>query len=415
MAGGADHDVVIAGAGTTGIAAARALKGAGLRPLLLEARQRMGGRAHTAVFDGQPIDLGAHWLHAARANPLVGLARGLGLDVSRAIYRFRALKDGRKLGIISSYGLDQAWEKSENRIFDMAAIAARNGQDLSIAEAVGTVGPWTDAALFMHGAYDCGAEPETISALDFVSVEDDRDMLVSGGLGALITRLGEGLEVAFGAVVTRMAEAGTGCVVHCADGRSFNAKAAILTLPVPVLKAGCLALPEAAHPLLAAASRFHAATYEHAVLRAPDAPWSSRHDEIVLSMAGREHVALFAHMEGSALHYLDLVASQGRALTGLDEAARRAHVEALLTRHFGNISDSQVLAVTGWLDDPFARGAWALARIGEASARAALRQPFGPINYAGEASSATQWGTVGGAWMEGERAAREVTERLGGV
>lgn len=408
------RDVIIVGAGAAGIAAARKLKQAGFSPLVLEARPRLGGRAVTQDFAGTPIDLGAHWLHAARQNPLVALARGLGLEVSRAVYRFRALKDGTKLGLIASYGLDHAWERAEERIFAAAELAARRGQDMSLAEAVGNAGPWTRAALFMHGAYDCGAEPETISTLDFATVEDDRDMLVSGGLGALIARLGEGLEVTTGVDLRRI-EPGKGhAILTGADGHVWQARAVILTVPLMVLAGGHVTLPPEADSLREASSRFHAAAYEHAILQAADASWSNRHDEIVLSMAGSEHATLFAHMEGSDLHYLDLVAAEGRAFARMDDAGRLEAVRATLARHFGEAASraTRILAVTQWAQDPFARGAWALARIGHSGARAALRQPMGRLFYAGEASSATQWGTVGGAWMEGERAAAQVMGNL---
>jgi hypothetical protein len=56
-----------------------------------------------------------------------------------------------------------------------------------------------------------------------------------------------------------------------------------------------------------------------------------------------------------------------------------------------------------------------MADIGHSSARAAFREPVGTLIYAGEAASESQWGTVGGAWVEGERAAAQALVRLAGV
>ncbi|MGL4729503.1 MAG: flavin monoamine oxidase family protein [Bosea sp. (in: a-proteobacteria)] len=411
--------VIIVGAGTAGIAAARRLKAAGLQPLILEARDRIGGRAVTVDFGGKPVDLGAHWLHAARSNPLVKLARNEGLGVSRAVYRFRALKDGKGLGMIAGYGLDHAWERAEARIFEAADLAERRGHDLSVTEAVGNVGPWTRACLFMHANYDCGMEPEHISTVDFAGVEDDRDMLVAGGLGALIARLAAGLDITTGVEIIRIAQEPDGCTITARDGRVWQARQLILTVPMMVLASGSIAFEPAPEALLSAAATFRAAAYEHAVLRAASAPWSNRHDEIVFSMAGKEpstdHAALFAHMEGADLHYLDLLASEGHRLAAMPEAQRITHVREKLQRHFGATPGVDILHVTAWAADPFAQGAWAMAGIGKSSARTVLRQIHGAITYAGEAASQDQWGTVGGAWLEGTRAAEQMLGQLTGV
>ncbi|MFC6745424.1 FAD-dependent oxidoreductase [Methylobacterium persicinum] len=71
-------DVVVIGAGAAGIAAARTLLAAGLKVAVLEARNRVGGRAWTVALRGHPVDLGAHWLHAGPINPLVALGRERG-------------------------------------------------------------------------------------------------------------------------------------------------------------------------------------------------------------------------------------------------------------------------------------------------------------------------------------------------
>ncbi|MFY9292663.1 MAG: FAD-dependent oxidoreductase, partial [Methylorubrum rhodinum] len=77
-------DVAVIGAGAAGIAAARLLIGRGLSVVVLEARDRVGGRAVTAALRGHPIDLGAHWLHAGPVNPLVALGHARGEPLRRA-------------------------------------------------------------------------------------------------------------------------------------------------------------------------------------------------------------------------------------------------------------------------------------------------------------------------------------------
>src|SRR4051794_41418143 len=90
-----EPDVAIVGAGTAGIAAARRCLAAGLSVAVVEARQRVGGRAVTVTMRGHGIDLGAHWLHSGRANPLVRLAEEGGERLRRAPRARHVLIAGR--------------------------------------------------------------------------------------------------------------------------------------------------------------------------------------------------------------------------------------------------------------------------------------------------------------------------------
>src|SRR5437588_669341 len=77
-----DCDVAVIGAGAAGIAAARRLIERGRSVRVLEARERLGGRAVTLeTAGGGPLDLGCEWLHSADRNPLTELARRSGLHV----------------------------------------------------------------------------------------------------------------------------------------------------------------------------------------------------------------------------------------------------------------------------------------------------------------------------------------------
>src|SRR6266704_2484978 len=77
-------DVAVIGVGAAGIGAARRLAEAGtVSVLVLEARDRVGGRVHTIAPAGFPLDRGAEWLHSADRNPLSPIAKRLGFSVHR--------------------------------------------------------------------------------------------------------------------------------------------------------------------------------------------------------------------------------------------------------------------------------------------------------------------------------------------
>ena len=77
-----EADIVVIGAGAAGIAAARRIKAANRKVIVIEATGQIGGRCltDTATFD-VPFDRGARWMHNPDTNPMVKLARGAGLDV----------------------------------------------------------------------------------------------------------------------------------------------------------------------------------------------------------------------------------------------------------------------------------------------------------------------------------------------
>jgi monoamine oxidase len=76
-------DIAIVGAGAAGLAAAEAVAASGRSGVLLEARDRLGGRGHTIASPVGPLDLGCEWLHSADHNPLVARFQALGLTIDK--------------------------------------------------------------------------------------------------------------------------------------------------------------------------------------------------------------------------------------------------------------------------------------------------------------------------------------------
>src|SRR3954467_5601382 len=88
-------DVAIIGAGAAGLGAAHALAGSGLSVVVLEARDRLGGRAWTVQASPEvTFDVGCGWLHSADNNSLVGIAKQLGFEVNKDLPPWRERADG---------------------------------------------------------------------------------------------------------------------------------------------------------------------------------------------------------------------------------------------------------------------------------------------------------------------------------
>ncbi len=83
-------DVAIIGAGAAGLGAAHALKDSGLSVVVLEARERVGGRAHTIMAASDiTFDLGCGWLHSADKNSFVGIAEQLNFEINKTLPPWR--------------------------------------------------------------------------------------------------------------------------------------------------------------------------------------------------------------------------------------------------------------------------------------------------------------------------------------
>src|ERR1700709_32657 len=123
-------DVAIIGAGAAGIAAAHALTDSGLSVIVLEARDRAGGRAHTIMAAPDiTFDLGCGWLHSADKNRLVGIAEQLHFEIDkpRPPWREQSFDTGFPLAERMDFigALDAFYERAEKA----AGQAAESGRD----------------------------------------------------------------------------------------------------------------------------------------------------------------------------------------------------------------------------------------------------------------------------------------------
>jgi monoamine oxidase len=406
-----EAEVAIVGAGAAGIAAARRCLAAGLTVAVLEARRRVGGRAVTAALRGHPVDLGPHWLHSGPVNPLVALAAQRGETLRRAPLERHLFIAGRRGS--------RAEREARGRAFDRADRAlthhAKDAEDRPAATALPFLGPWREPIATVHGLVS-GRPLAQVSLQDFPSTEYADNRFIAGGLGAYVARLAAGLPIRLNAAVERIDWSGAMVRLGGAFG-AVRARAVIVTIPPAVLQRGALRFtPDLPAAISDAIHGFLAATYEHVVLHWPGAPF--RGADRLASLVGSRHrpPGLLTRIDGTPFHYFELDHPTATALRSPDRATRFAR--RVLAEHFGAraIADLSIPVVTEWRNDPFALSSWSAVPPGRFAIRDTIKAPAGEkLWFTGEYASRAQWGTVGGAWQEGERAADAAVAALRGT
>jgi monoamine oxidase len=406
-------DVVVVGAGAAGIAASRKLVATGKRVVLLEASSQIGGRCVTDTnFFRVPYDRGARSIYWADVNPLARLAPQAGLTLYPA-------PPGQRMRIGRRYAREGEMEDFlANLVRANAAIAdAARKSDMACAQALPKdIAEWRSTIDFILGAYGCGKDLSEVSTADLSRAgERDNGVFCRQGLGTLLARLVPAGILLPSTPATRIRPAGN-IEVETAQGL-FRAEAAIVTVSTNILTSGKLKfdLPKRQ---LDAASKLKLGTRDRVVLEMPGNPLGLRADELVFEKSdAKQTAALFANVYGSSLCMVDVGGSFGRELSAKGETSMVEFAVNWLSGLYGSDVKARFKRshVTRWSEEPWVLGSISAAAPGAQPSRKILTEPIsGRIFLAGEATHETLWGTVGGAWESGERAADSVIRLIGG-
>jgi len=413
---GAAVDVAVIGAGGAGITAAKQLAAAGHAVMLLEARDRVGGRAFTDTSSvGVPWDRGCSWLHASQVNPWVAYARANGFDPVPDAWP-RRLYDGTKS--LEEADLAELRQLRQRMDAELEA-AGRRGLDVPAEQAFTQAtlqDPWYPVAAAGLTAWE-GVEPAGFSALDsFHYVDRGEDMVVEKGYGALLAHYAKGVDVRLRTPVTRLRWTGRGVALDTPAG-TLSAQVAVVAVPSTMVAHGGLVfsphLPmdvlQAHHDLPLGlmnkvALRFKrnfVADEATRVLRQRGSGWRGM-SYIVRPWDENVVIGLSA---GALAHELEAAGEQASVEHALEELAGMLGGDVRKQFDRG--------AATAWAADPYARGAYSHCLPGRFGARERLVQPVGDrIVFAGEHTEQSAYGTLHGAHLSGLRAARQAAQLL---
>jgi monoamine oxidase len=400
-------DVAIIGAGAAGLGAAHALERSGLSVLVLEARDRVGGRGHTIMAAPNiAFDLGCGWLHSANRNSFVGIAEQLHfeIDKTRPPWREQSFDAGFPL----RERLD--FIKALDTFYDRAEEAAKSGRDSAASTWLDPGNCW-NPMIDALSTYINGCELDRVSTLDMDAYEDTEiNWRVRRGYGALMTAYGALCPLALNTQVTLIDHSGVRVGIETSRGR-LSARSVIVTVPTNLIADEAIRF----HPALPAkvdAARGLPLGLADKVMLALDEPDALPKDgnlrgATMRTAMGSFHLRPFGepciegYFGGSFARALEDAGSGALAAQSIDEIA------SLLGNDYRR--KLKPLAESRWAHDPFARGSYSHALPGHAGDRAILAAPVdGRLFFAGEATSPNFFSTAHGARDSGERAAGEV-------
>ena len=419
------YDVIVVGAGMAGLTAARSLAEAGLKVLVVEANDRIGGRIWTRHVGDEAIELGAEFIHG-RPPELWALIKEAGLETYQREGTQICFEDGT-LSDCSGM-MDEVFEPLEK-------LKKFKGEDINFAEYLNReqipMGERSPMIAYVEGFN--AADHREISAASLGvqqkaedASEGDHSYCLRDGYDQLPRYLSERITELGGKVLT-----GTpvqeirwqqGWVKIVSEPWSFNAPRVVITLPLAVLRNRSVQIEPLPSHILEAAERLRMGQVRRFTLLFAEKFWEG----ISPQPAVREMSFLFAFTEMPPVWWTPhpemshtitgwIGGPRSVALTGVDTKILADKACTTLGRIFGLRKERIQELLKGcythdWQHDRYALGAYSYVATGGLDASKQMTEPVADtLFFAGEHTDVTgHWGTVHAAMRSGLRAAEQI-------
>ena len=433
VGGGQDYDVIVIGGGMAGCAAAREVSKSGLRTVLLEARNRLGGRTYYAPFGDKKVELGGNYIYWLQPHVWAEVDRyGLSIGDSPSAVnpdRWIYLKDGKAV----EADIATFWPKVDKALTDFCAQSRevfprpydtfftdnwKPYQDLTIQDRIDQLDLETDVALTLnaiwsimsHAPCNEGGFLEMLrwwaalgsNSIDFNNAVS-RYKLNDGTISLINAMLDDGsAEVQMSTPVSRVEQSGDVVKVTTETGQTLTAKRVIISTPLNTWN---------------------------------DIEYEPQISEVKMQVARERHVG-----NGNKLHimtkedignvfltaddsfgplqygYTYTTGSEGTHLLsyGRDEAFDVNNLETVSNMINLFLPEAEVTKTYGyqWAYDPFSKGTWCTLRPHQFALVPELQRPEGNIRFA-TSDNATMWrGWIDGAIEIGTRTGQIISQEL---
>ncbi|MDP1713539.1 MAG: FAD-dependent oxidoreductase [Anaerolineales bacterium] len=420
-----EAEVLILGAGISGLAAARTLVDKGIRVIIIEARNRIGGRMWTDTSLGVPLDLGASWIHGVKGNPITELAKKFGVQTVASDYDNGLVFDfdGREMSDSEYTEIEDLFESIYEEV---AQMQEDTDNDRSLQQAFDEVISSRDLSaeelrrlnFYIQGvtSLEYGADPDDLSLWEWDQDEEfgGNDVVFPKGYNQITDGLANGLDIRLGAKVVAISYGADGVEVNTSSGM-FLADKVIVTFPLGVLKQAEVKfeppLPELKQ---SAIDRLDMGVLDKVYLKFPGVFWN---EEI-------EGISYMGERVGEWCDWLNFVpyinepvlmafhgGAKGYELEELsDDEIVAGAMKTLRVIYGDEIPEPDGFIITRWGKDPLAFGSYShIPPFASGDDYDALFEPVDEVLYfAGEATSREYPATVHGAYLSGVAVAGKI-------
>ena len=411
-------DVVVIGAGASGLAATARLMQEGKSVICIEAMNRIGGRCYTdnSIF-GVPYDLGGHWLHNYPNNQFVKYAKANKKE-------FKLYSDNASSHVYDGTRKSDEGKKALRRLLKkLRKIEDQISMDVPIIDFIPDEiqnNSWFDTVQKRFKTRDLNVYTPYDHMVNYESGWSSKNGLLKEGYGTLLAHYRKGVPVKLNTIASEIKWDGKGVKVLTNKG-TISANKCIVTVSVGVLKAGKIKFtPKLPSRKYAAFENITMNAYLRIALQLNERfykKYSFKKDSYFYRKVKNEKsisprtFSGYMKVGGTNVSWFHV---KGQFARDLDKEGNQATLDFILNglkSNFGSdFGEKYVLKshITDWIHNPFTLGAYSGAMPGKASHRNILKKSVGDrIYFAGEATSG-QFQTVHGADTRGERVAEDV-------
>jgi len=420
-------EALVLGAGIAGLAAARTLADNGWRVIVLEARDRIGGRIWTDTALGLPLDLGASWIHGIKGNPIAKLAQQFGVKtaVTNEDNGIVFNADGSEMSDAEYVEIEDLFDSIYEEV---AAMQEDTDSDMPLQQAFDQVLASRDLSAdelhkfrhYVEGAFalELGADPQNLSLWEWDQDEEfsGDEVIFPEGYRQIADGLAKGLDIRLGVKVETIRYGAEGVLVETSAG-DFGGEKAVVTFPLGVLKqAGVKFDPPLPETKRSAINRLDMGVLNKVYLKFPEIFWDEEVETIsyVAERVGEWCDWLsFTPYVGAPVLMAFHGGAQGFAIEErLDDEIVAGAMKTLRVMFGNDIPDPEGFLITRWGKDPLAFGSYShIPPFASGEDYDALFEPVDDILFfAGEAASREYPATVHGAYVSGVAAAGLVSD-----
>ena len=418
-------DVIVVGAGIAGLAAANELDSQGFDVLVLEARDRIGGRISSSdEWNGPTVDLGASWIHGIENNPITDLAIKYGIETvvmdlnPSEFYDYEGnWFDDEKQG--------QAWTMLENFKEFMVLENQIRERDTSIQDALNNFVSYEGLSTEEQDAlsvpvyssielkYNAPASELSMFWWDIGKSYGGDEVIFPQGYEQITDGLAEGLDIKLEHIVIKIEYNENGVNVVTNQG-SFEGKYVICTVPLGVLKQGDIEfIPSLPQSKQNAIEKLGMGLMDKIYFLFPESFWDDTTfiNHISKKNGGWMEFLNFEPFINEPVLMAFSSGEYGKQLEKLsDEEIVTQGMEVLKKLYGNDIPEPEDYIITRWASDPFSRGSYSFTPVGATpSDYDALAEPvMNRVFFAGEATIKEAPATVHGAYLSGIREAERI-------